>query len=464
LPYSDPAARPAGNDPNPIHVGFADPFRQQRLTVLVRAILLIPHLIVLAVLGIAAEVVAFIGWFAALFTGRLPDFAADFLVGYLRWDARVLAYHLLLTGEYPPFSLDDARYPVRLAAAPGRLNRLAVLFRVILAIPAALLNALLSFGAFTVASFVTWLIVLINGAMPVALHQALSAAARYSLRYAGYVLLVTSQYPAGVFGDQPGQAAGSPPGTAEGDGIPTASPEPDAPSVPGGQNLAAAEGTQQAPVLPSAAVPPPTAYPQPGSGQQASWPAPGATAGYPAPAAGAMPAAPPWPLVLSGAARKLVGLFMALGLVFLAGYVVLIVVLISNSSSTLTRQQAITQVQAAQAQANVTLTKYSAQISACNSAPDALHCATSLDKQAASALGTFASTIKSLSMPSAAASAAAGQLADAATSSQQAFARLSTATSLSQYESIQSSVNFTQLSGQLSQQFQALGTALSASP
>lgn len=443
MPYSDPAAMPPGNDPNPIHVGFAGPFRQPRLTVLFRAILVIPQLIVLAALGIAAEFVAFIGWFAALFTGRLPDFAADFLVGYLRWDARVLAYHLLLAGEYPPYSLDDTGYPVRLAAAPGRLNRLAVFFRVILAIPAGLLNALLSFGAFTVVSFVTWLIVLINGTMPVALHQALSAVARYSLRYTGYVLLVTSQYPAGVFGDQPGQAAGGQFGAPDGAGLGTAAPEPGTPSDPGNQDpAAAAEGTQAA-VLPSAETPP---------------------LAYPAPAAGTVPGDPPWPLVLSGAARKLVGLFMALGLVLLAAYIVLIVVVIGNSSSTLTSQQAIARVQAAQAQANLTLTKYSTQISACNSAPDVVHCATSLDKQAASALSTFATTIRSLRMPSASATAAAGRLADAATNSGQAFARLSTATSLSQYESIQSSVNFTQLSAQLSQQFQALGAALSASP
>ena len=476
MPYSGPAAPPPGSDPNPIHVGFTGPFPQQRLTVLVRAILVIPHLIVLYILTIAAEVVAVIGWFGALFTGRLPAFAEQYLTGYLRWEARVLAYDLLLTGSYPPFSMDDADYPVRLAVAPGRLNRLAVFFRFILVIPAALLGTLLTFGAFTIVLFVTWLIVLITGTMPLALHQALSAVMRYYLRYTGYLLLVTDQYPAGVFGDQPPQTAASPldgpapgvstsaePGTLSPDASQGTAPPaavPGEPSGADGPDLAAAAVTEPGPA-PGAPFPPPTAYPQYGTYPQ---PVPGASPGDLSPSSRAVPGSPPWPLVLSGAARKLVGLFLALGVLGIAAYVVLTVLVISNSSSSLSREQAITQVQAAQAQANLTLTRYSSQISACNSASDVLQCATRLDKQAAQALGTFGATVRSMQMPSAPASAAAGHLADAATNAQHAFAQLGAATSISQYESIENSVNFQQLTSQIGQQFQALGSALSASP
>ena len=94
--------------PDEILVAFAEPAGQRRLTVLVRIILAIPHLVVLYVLGIAAEVVALICWFAALFTGRLPDGLAEFQVGYLRWLTRVYGYLFLLTDLYPPFELADA--------------------------------------------------------------------------------------------------------------------------------------------------------------------------------------------------------------------------------------------------------------------------------------------------------------------------------------------------------------------
>jgi hypothetical protein len=47
-----------------------------------------------------------IAFFAVLFTGRWPDGLRSFLLGVMRWALRVEAYLLLLTDEYPPFSLD----------------------------------------------------------------------------------------------------------------------------------------------------------------------------------------------------------------------------------------------------------------------------------------------------------------------------------------------------------------------
>jgi len=79
---------------------------RNRLTVAFRIILVIPHVIVLVLLAIAALVVVIIGLFAVLFTGRWPAGLRDFVVGALRWSTRVNAYFLLLTDEYPPFSLD----------------------------------------------------------------------------------------------------------------------------------------------------------------------------------------------------------------------------------------------------------------------------------------------------------------------------------------------------------------------
>src|SRR5215813_7837183 len=181
-------------------MAFAGPERQRRVTVLFRLLMAIPHLIVLYALGIAAEVVAVIGWFAALFTGRLPAGLADFLVGWLRWAARVYAYVGLLTDQYPPFALAEAGYPVRLSAAPGRLNRLAVLFRLILAIPASILLGLLIYGT-GAAAIVIWLIVLVTGVMPKPLYAAVAAVIRYGARFYGYFFLMSGTYPGGLFGD-----------------------------------------------------------------------------------------------------------------------------------------------------------------------------------------------------------------------------------------------------------------------
>ena len=196
-------------DRAPVLMAFAGPTKQNRLTVFFRYILAIPQLIVLSFVGIAAEIVLVIGWFGALFMGRLPRFAADFLPGYLRWQVRVYAYLALLTGQYPPFTFDDVDYPIRVAVRPGPLNRLAVLLRIVLAIPAAIVAQVAILGLYTIGLFITWLIVLFAGTMPMTLYQAIAAITRYQARLTGYLLLLTAEYPAGLFGDRPAADEGA---------------------------------------------------------------------------------------------------------------------------------------------------------------------------------------------------------------------------------------------------------------
>jgi hypothetical protein len=94
-----------GADPR-VKIDFRPELTERnRLTVGFRIILVIPHVIVLAVLGIAAGIVALIAFFAVLFTGRWPEGMRDFVLNVYRWYLRVQTYFLLLTDEYPPFQL-----------------------------------------------------------------------------------------------------------------------------------------------------------------------------------------------------------------------------------------------------------------------------------------------------------------------------------------------------------------------
>jgi hypothetical protein len=73
---------------------------------LVKWLLAIPHYFVLIFLCLAAIFVVVVAWAAILVTGSYPRSLFDFVVGVGRWSLRVIAYaFLLVTDEYPPFSL-----------------------------------------------------------------------------------------------------------------------------------------------------------------------------------------------------------------------------------------------------------------------------------------------------------------------------------------------------------------------
>jgi hypothetical protein len=84
---------------------------RNRVTTGFRLILALPHLIVLALLAIALAIVAIIGFFAVVFTGQWPEALRTFALGVGRWWVRVQAYLLLLTDDYPPFTLDEVPMP-----------------------------------------------------------------------------------------------------------------------------------------------------------------------------------------------------------------------------------------------------------------------------------------------------------------------------------------------------------------
>ena len=185
-----------------LEVRFGTTQEQRRVTVLFRLILVIPQIIALYFVGIGAYFVAIVGWFAALFTGRLPESMATFLLGYVRWYTRLYAYEFLMVDAYPPFSLEpDPTYPVDVMVITGRLNRAAVFFRLILAIPALIVTSVLTWGLLVFA-IITWIVTLVSGKMPDAFFGASAAVIRFGVRTSAYVVMLTSYYPSDVLGDK----------------------------------------------------------------------------------------------------------------------------------------------------------------------------------------------------------------------------------------------------------------------
>jgi hypothetical protein len=75
------------------------------LGIWIKGIILIPHFIILYVLGFAVGVCQLVIWIPVLFTGRYPDWAFPLVNGLVLWSARVYSYALGLTDRYPPFSM-----------------------------------------------------------------------------------------------------------------------------------------------------------------------------------------------------------------------------------------------------------------------------------------------------------------------------------------------------------------------
>lgn len=100
---------PSTTDEQYVHLelDYPDAGQLNRWAPLWKWFLAIPHYIVLVVLAVAAFVSVIVAWFAILFTGRYPVGIFEFVTGVMRWGLRVEAYaFMLLTDDYPPFSLD----------------------------------------------------------------------------------------------------------------------------------------------------------------------------------------------------------------------------------------------------------------------------------------------------------------------------------------------------------------------
>jgi len=97
---------PFGDGAYPAALELAAPTAQRdRISVALRILLAIPHMVVIWILGIAWVITTLAAWVAILFTSNFPPRLYHFGVGMLRWSTRVEAYLLLLHDEYPPLSL-----------------------------------------------------------------------------------------------------------------------------------------------------------------------------------------------------------------------------------------------------------------------------------------------------------------------------------------------------------------------
>jgi Domain of unknown function (DUF4389) len=108
----------------PVDLEIDPPQPQRRLVTLFRFWLAIPAFLISGAFTVAVYAVAVLGWFAALFTGRMPEGIRNLGAVALRYSGQTNAYLFLLTDRYP-YSAPVVRNPPRdeqleLALDPGR--------------------------------------------------------------------------------------------------------------------------------------------------------------------------------------------------------------------------------------------------------------------------------------------------------------------------------------------------------
>ena len=168
---------------------------------MVRWIALIPHFIVLWLLGIVTGLSVLVSWIPVLFMGRQAQMLVSLYTTYLRYTTRVVAWAMFLSGPYPPIIPGDSDYPVNVTVdGSGSINRLwgipflGIWVRAILIIPHAILLFILYFPVafFALLSFA---FILFTGRMPTMAYAVIGGFLRISIRCSAYIFLMPVRYP-----------------------------------------------------------------------------------------------------------------------------------------------------------------------------------------------------------------------------------------------------------------------------
>ena len=193
-PPPPPPTTPSNDYPVDFHAERQAEYH--RFLPLVKWLLAFPHYIALIFVGIGAFFALIGGFFAVLFTGNWPRGLFDFVAGTLRWGYRVSAYVLLLTDEYPPFSLaEEPDYPVRIRVDyPEHIDNWRPLVHWLLVIPYLIVAGVLVWVA-GIVSFIAIFVILFTKEMSQGMFDLIAIPMRWQLRGHAYAYWMVDRYP-----------------------------------------------------------------------------------------------------------------------------------------------------------------------------------------------------------------------------------------------------------------------------
>jgi hypothetical protein len=187
-------------DSYPIRTELDAPYEVARWRPFFAWVVAIPHFLILGVIGSVVGVLTFVGWFAILFTGRMPDGIVNFTAMYLRYQWRTVSYSMGFTEKYPPFEFemtpgDDGHHTARFDLdSPDTLSRGLIWIKWLLIIPHVFVLCFVFIAAWF-AYVIGMFAVLFTGKWPDGMRDFIVGSMRWSNRVNGYAYLVTDDYP-----------------------------------------------------------------------------------------------------------------------------------------------------------------------------------------------------------------------------------------------------------------------------
>jgi len=133
---------------------------------------------------------------ALVFTGKYPSYVLNFNHALIELNARITAYVLLLTDDYPSIERNP-KFAVLLPDVEGgaKLGRGIQILKIIFAIPLVIVGIVYAFAA-AVVTFFAWIHTWSTGRYPEwALHIVLGTIQFWNRLYGYALLMVTDEYP-----------------------------------------------------------------------------------------------------------------------------------------------------------------------------------------------------------------------------------------------------------------------------
>jgi hypothetical protein len=159
----------------------------------------IPHGFLISIISIWSNILTFVTFWVALFTGKFPESIFKFQLGMLRWNLRVEAVLANLVDGYPAFFPSGTSDTVSLEVPrPERVSRSLVLLRLLSPIYVWIPHGFCLFFrliATGVLGFLAWWAILFAGTYPSRWHAFNVGTFRWIARVLLYIGYFTDEYP-----------------------------------------------------------------------------------------------------------------------------------------------------------------------------------------------------------------------------------------------------------------------------